>query len=100
MRRSTAILLLVVATVLAGCGGEAPPNVVLVVLDTVRDDHTGLEGRDRPSRTPVLDQVATDATVFSHAFANAPWTPPSHTFDKAICCPSSSIISGTASSPT
>lgn len=78
MRRSTAILLLVVATVLAGCGGEAPPNVVLVVLDTVRDDHTGLEGRDRPSRTPVLDQVATDATVFSHAFANAPWTPPSH----------------------
>ncbi|RKZ20127.1 hypothetical protein DRQ50_00415 [bacterium] len=63
---------------LAGCQSEPPPNIVLVVLDTVRADHTGPGARNQASQTPTLDRLATGATVFTHAFANAPWTPPSH----------------------
>lgn len=78
MRRLLTATMMVTAALLAGCESEPPPNIVLVVLDTVRDDHTGLEAGRDPSRTPTLDALATDATVFTHAFANAPWTPPSH----------------------
>jgi arylsulfatase A-like enzyme len=82
MRRTlgmlTTTMVLVIPLVLAGCQGEPPPNIVLVVLDTVRDDHTGLGAERADSRTPTLDGLAAGATVFTHAFANAPWTPPSH----------------------
>ncbi len=62
----------------AGCGaGEKPPNILLVVLDTVRSDCTGRDGAAN-SVTPYLDHLAADATVFGSAWANAPWTVPSH----------------------
>jgi len=54
-----------------------PPNVVLVVLDAVRQDHLSCYGYDRPT-TPELDAFAADATRYDRAFAAAPWTPPSH----------------------
>jgi len=69
----------------AGCGGDrgaerggadAPANVVLVVIDTLRRDHLGLHGHARPT-SPVLDRFAEGATVFDHAYATAPWTRPS-----------------------
>ena len=78
MRYGSSLLLVLVMALLVGCDSEPPPNIVLVVLDTVRDDHTGLEAGRPASRTPTLDRLAEDATVFTHAFANAPWTPPSH----------------------
>ena len=62
----------------SGCGGDnRQPNIVVVVLDTVRDDHTA-PGGSRRGLTPTLDDFAADATVFSNAWATAPWTPPSH----------------------
>lgn len=52
------------------------PNVVLLVVDTLRADRVGAYGAI-PSRTPNLDAVATDGTVFLDAWAQAPWTLPS-----------------------
>jgi arylsulfatase A-like enzyme len=53
------------------------PNVLLIVLDTVRADHLSLYGYDRPT-TPILEQFARRGIRFDAARATAPWTLPSH----------------------
>jgi arylsulfatase A-like enzyme len=55
----------------------APPNVVLIVLDTVRADHLGCYGYERPT-SPRIDAFARAATRHTHAMSSAPWTVPSH----------------------
>lgn len=61
-----------------GCAPSADrPNVVMIVLDTVRADYTGLAGADR-SATPTLDAIAAEGTRFDRAWSAAPWTVPSH----------------------
>jgi len=58
--------------------GPQPPDIVLVVIDTLRADHVSLYGYERPT-TPQLDAWAgSNATVFEHAVAPAGWTLPSH----------------------
>lgn len=53
------------------------PNVLLVILDTVRAEELSLYGYAR-STTPELERFAERATVFDRAFATASWTLPSH----------------------
>lgn len=53
------------------------PNVLLVVLDAVRSDHTSLGGHDRPT-TPALEQFADRATYYEWAYAPSNWSLPSH----------------------
>ena len=53
------------------------PNVLLVVLDTVRADRLSLHGYDR-NTTPNLDRLARRGIVFKEARSTAPWTLPSH----------------------
>ena len=55
---------------------ERIDTVVLIVVDTLRADHLGLYGHDRPT-TPELDQWARKGVVFERAFAPSPWTLPS-----------------------
>jgi arylsulfatase A-like enzyme len=70
-------LLLLVGLQLPGCArGPQGPNIVLIVLDTVREDFTG--GGDGTSFTPHLDRLAAEGTLFHHVWSNAPWTVPSH----------------------
>jgi arylsulfatase A-like enzyme len=52
------------------------PNVLLLVLDTVRGDALGVYGV-RPSPTPNLDRYAARGIVFDQVSATAPWTLPS-----------------------
>lgn len=70
----------VAAMGLPGCSKPKPPNVVLVVLDTMRSDYTGLTASRAigSSVTPQLDRFGSSATVFPRAWSNAPWTVPSH----------------------
>jgi arylsulfatase A-like enzyme len=56
----------------------AAPNVLLLVVDTLRADRVGAYGA-RPSRTPNLDRLAASGIVFRHTWAQAPWTLPSVT---------------------
>jgi arylsulfatase A-like enzyme len=56
---------------------EAPPNVVIIILDTVRDDRVGADWQGVPL-TPSVDAIAAEGTRFTNAFASAPWTVPSH----------------------
>jgi arylsulfatase A-like enzyme len=53
------------------------PNVLFVVLDTVRKDRLTVYGHDRPT-TPVLADFADEARVYDQAVAPAPWTLPVH----------------------
>ncbi|MFN8668023.1 MAG: sulfatase [Gemmatimonadaceae bacterium] len=53
------------------------PNVVLLILDTVRARSLHLYGYGREN-TPALDSLARDGVLFEHAWATAPWTLPSH----------------------
>jgi arylsulfatase A-like enzyme len=56
---------------------ETPPNVLLVVLDTVRADALSCYGNPRPT-TPNLDRLAAEGTRFDTAYATCFWTLPSH----------------------
>ncbi len=86
MQRARLILLLIVFCSLlfsSSCSRSRPPaqpNVVVIVLDTVRRDYTGLARNNHGlgSFTPHLDQLAADGTAFVNAYTNAPWTVPSH----------------------
>jgi arylsulfatase A-like enzyme len=53
------------------------PNVVLVVLDTVRASNLSLYGHNRPT-SPYLDELATTSIVFDRAISTTSWTLPSH----------------------
>ncbi|MEP7344613.1 MAG: sulfatase [Gemmatimonadaceae bacterium] len=53
------------------------PNVLILLLDTVRAENLGLYGYARAT-SPVIDSVGRDATVFNQAFSTAGWTLPSH----------------------
>lgn len=53
------------------------PNVVFVVLDTVRADRVSALGYDRET-TPNFDSFVDDATLYTDAVAQAPWSVPSH----------------------
>ena len=72
--------LLLGAGLAASCGGSPPPDsprgVVLVLLDTVRADHLGSYGYERPT-SPHLDALAAEGVRFESALASAPWTLPS-----------------------
>ena len=53
------------------------PNVLLIVMDTVRAKELSLYGYERDT-TPNLNKLAARGVVFERAFASAPWTAPSH----------------------
>lgn len=54
---------------------EGAPNVLLIVLDTVRADALGVYGAPRAA-TPNLDRLAQRGVLFDHASSTAPWTLP------------------------
>lgn len=54
------------------------PNVLLIVLDTVRASCLSLYGHGGRPTTPNLDRLASRGTVFSEARSTAPWTSPTH----------------------
>src|SRR5438128_490863 len=52
---------------------QAPPNVLLITIDTVRADHIGAYGYAKAS-TPTLDRIARDGVRFLDATTPAPLT--------------------------
>src|SRR5690348_14779728 len=56
---------------------SARPNVVFIVLDTVRADHLSSYGYSRPT-TPNLDRLASRGVLFENAISPSSWTLASH----------------------
>lgn len=57
--------------------GERRPNIVLVVVDTLRPDHLTPYGSTRPTSPNVQSLLADRGVVVEEAYAPAPWTIPS-----------------------
>lgn len=53
------------------------PNLALIVLDTLRADHLGCYGYDRPT-SPNLDRIASEGMLYRYANSVANHTGPSH----------------------
>jgi arylsulfatase A-like enzyme len=70
------VALLACAALLPACGGLAPPDIVLVVVDTLRADHLGAYGYARPT-SPRIDALAAEGLWFRRAYAHSSWTLPS-----------------------
>ena len=52
------------------------PNVLLIVVDTLRADHLGAYGYERPT-SPHMDALAASGVRYPRALSTAPWTTPS-----------------------
>ena len=78
LRAPAAALLATALVALASCERTSgpPPSVLLIVIDTLRADHVGAYGYERPT-TPNLDALAARGTRFASARASSSWTLPS-----------------------
>ncbi|MDR3638715.1 MAG: sulfatase [Isosphaeraceae bacterium] len=65
---------------------RAAPNVLLIVMDTVRADHLSAFGYSRAT-SPNLSRLARRGARFDRATATAPWTLPSHSSLFTGCWP-------------
>ena len=81
MSRPTVVLLGALLAAGGGCSREprlAPaPDVILIVVDTLRADHLGCYGYDLDT-SPHIDVFAAGGTRYENCVAPAPWTLPSH----------------------
>ena len=77
-RFGAAALGLGLALAAAACAPAPPerPNVILIVVDTLRADFLGAYGF-QGSISPTLDALAAESVVFERCFAQSPWTKPS-----------------------
>lgn len=66
-----------VARVVAPPACPQRPNILIIVLDTVRSDATQLDPHSR-NRTPVLRALARNGVNFTRAYSTWDSTPPSH----------------------
>jgi choline-sulfatase len=57
---------------------NAPPDIYLITIDTLRADHVGCYGY-KQVETPALDALAADGVRFTEAFTHSPITNTSHT---------------------
>ena len=53
------------------------PNILIVVVDTLRADHVSAYGYTRQT-SPNIDRLAQEGVLFENAIAPAPWSLPSH----------------------
>lgn len=84
---AAALTITVALFAVAGCGRSSGPplrasaargaNLLLVTIDTLRRDRVGAYGSSL-HLTPTIDRLAATGVRFTHAFAHAPMTLPSH----------------------
>lgn len=56
---------------------ESTPNVLLIVIDTLRADHLSLQGYER-NTDPNLTRLANEGVMFENAYATSSWTLTAH----------------------
>lgn len=64
-------LLALVVALLACSGSEPRPNVLLLIVATLRAEHLGCYGAERPT-SPHIDQLAAGGVRFERAYATSP----------------------------
>jgi len=74
---AAAIFLLVLHVLVFMTHLKNGPNILLVVVDTVRADHTAIENYAKDITPGLKAYLMKDGISFRKAFSNAPWTLPS-----------------------
>ena len=78
MKRGVALLAVALA-LLATLRATAPrahrPNVVVILIDTLRRDHLPFYGYPKGT-APFLSRLAERGVVFERAYSTSSWTPP------------------------
>jgi arylsulfatase A-like enzyme len=70
-------IFLITATAHASEPAPKKPNVLLILIDTLRADHLGCYGYERPT-SPNIDRFSSTGTLFKNAYCQMPTTGPSH----------------------
>jgi arylsulfatase A-like enzyme len=55
---------------------DRPPDVLVVLIDTLRPDHLGAWGHPGDSVSPTLDRLAREGVTFGTAISTSSWTKP------------------------
>ncbi|MCB9905602.1 MAG: sulfatase [Planctomycetes bacterium] len=79
VRSRLACLALLLGGLLATCSrpaADVPPDLYLIVVDTLRADRLGCYGHELPT-SPFLDELAAEGTVFLDNTSQSSWTKPS-----------------------
>ena len=80
MQKILYIILSLVVLLTLSCGNTPTavdkPNVILIIIDTLRADHLNCQGYHRET-SPALDSLAASGTRWENCQAQAPWTLPS-----------------------
>ncbi|UCH95031.1 MAG: sulfatase [Candidatus Aminicenantes bacterium] len=75
------VSLVVAAAVFPGCGDSREtgtrPNIILISIDTLRQDHVSSYGYPKPT-TPTLDKLAAGGVLFQNCVSRSSWTLPAH----------------------
>lgn len=73
------LTLTLVGILVGGCARKPsePPNILLIVIDTLRADHLGTYGYSRDTSPEIDRLLAQRGVVAEHASSQAPWTLPS-----------------------
>ncbi len=53
------------------------PNVLLIIIDTMRWDVVGYNNGGQYGVTPNIDRIAAESSVFANHYSHCPWTTPS-----------------------
>lgn len=56
---------------------DSAPNVLLIVIDTLRADHLSLQGYERET-DPNLKRIASEGVMFENAYSTSSWTLTAH----------------------
>ena len=79
VRGTRCLLALLLPVGLTACLIDAPPppDILIVVIDTLRQDRVGVYGYESPT-TPFLDILAVGGTRYQNARSTSSWTSPAH----------------------
>ncbi len=77
-RKLSTVVAALLCVAAVGCRRPVPPlpDIIMVVIDTLRVDRLGCYG-DVTAMTPFLDRFAAGGVLFRHAYASSCWTMPS-----------------------
>lgn len=62
--------------VITGTGSREGPNILIVVVDALREDTLGISGYGH-NTSPEIDKFARNSVIFKNAYTSSSWTKPS-----------------------
>lgn len=66
-----------IATEQLPAAAPGSPNILVIVIDTLRSDHLSVNGYAR-NTSPAIDRIAGQGVLFENAFSTSSWTKPAH----------------------